>query len=55
MDRGAFIMHRVHRSTPDINPTTLQAVTKMKATITQRFDLDGALVDTESDNHFCFF
>lgn len=27
----------------------------MKATITQRFDLDGILADAESDCRFCFF
>ena len=27
----------------------------MKATITQRFELDGCLVDAESDCRFCFF
>jgi len=30
------------------------AVTKMKATITQRFLLDGCEVDAESDCRFCF-
>jgi hypothetical protein len=55
MDRGAFIMHRVHGSTTDINKTATRAVTKMKATITQRFTLDGAQVDAESDCRFCFF
>ncbi|KAJ9294398.1 hypothetical protein DTO271G3_6973 [Paecilomyces variotii] len=55
MDRGAFIMHRVHGSTTDINTTATRAVTKMKATITQRFVLDGCEVDAESDCRFCFF
>ncbi|KAF9776967.1 hypothetical protein IL306_004771 [Fusarium sp. DS 682] len=32
-----------------------RAVTKMKATITQRFILDGFEVDAESDCRFCFF
>jgi len=53
MDRGAFIMHRVHGSTTDIQGN--RAVTKMKATITQRFELDGCEVDAESDCRFCFF
>ena len=53
MDRGAFIMHRVHGSTTDIRGN--RAVTKMKATITQRFELDGCEVDAESDCRFCFF
>lgn len=55
MDSGAFIMHRVHGSTTDINASATRAVTKMKATITQRFSLDGVQVDAESDCRFCFF
>lgn len=55
MDRGAFIMHRCHGSTTDINLDATRAVTKMKATITQRFNLDGCEVDAESDCRFCFF
>lgn len=37
MDHGAFIMHRVHGSSVDLAGT--RAVVKMKATITQRFEL----------------
>ncbi|KAH8812450.1 hypothetical protein F5884DRAFT_310112 [Xylogone sp. PMI_703] len=55
MDNGAWIMHRVHGSTTDINLSATRAVTKMKATITQRFDLNGVEVDAESDCRFCFF
>ncbi|KAK5065352.1 Vacuolar protease A [Exophiala bonariae] len=55
MDNGAFIMHRCHGISTDINPEATRAVTKMKATITQRFDLDGAEADAESDCRFCFF
>jgi hypothetical protein len=55
MDNGVFIMHRVHGSTTDINPSATRAVTKMKATITQRFMIDSCLVDAESDCRFCFF
>lgn len=55
MDAGAFIMHRVHGSTTDITPDATRAVTKMKATITQRFVLDGCEVDAEADCRFCFF
>lgn len=55
MDNGAFIMHRIHGSTTDINRDATRAVTKMKATITQRFNIDGAEVDAESDCRFCFF
>ena len=55
MDNGAFIMHRCHGSTTDITPDAARAVTKMKATITQRFVLDGCEVDAESDCRFSFF
>jgi len=55
MDKGAFIMHRCHGTTSDISPSLPRAVTKMKATITQRFVLDGCEVDAESDCRFCFF
>ncbi|EKG14434.1 hypothetical protein MPH_08423 [Macrophomina phaseolina MS6] len=55
MDKGAFIMHRCHGTTSDINPEGTRAVTKMKATITQRFRLDGVEVDAECDCRFCFF
>lgn len=55
MDNGAFIMHRCHGTSTDINSEATRAVTKMKATITQRFVLDGCEVDAESDCRFCFF
>ena len=62
MDKGAFIMHRVHGSTTDINPEATRAVTKMKATITQRFTLpmvgsqgESCEADAESDCRFIFF
>ncbi|KAH8799977.1 hypothetical protein F5882DRAFT_394244 [Hyaloscypha sp. PMI_1271] len=55
MDKGAFIMHRCHGTTTDISPSGLRAVTKMKATITQRFSIQGSEVDAESDCRFCFF
>lgn len=55
MDKGAFIMHRCHGVTTDISPDGIRAVTKMKATITQRFNLQGCEVDAESDCRFCFF
>jgi hypothetical protein len=53
INRGAFIMHRVHGSTTDIQGN--RGITKMKATITQRFILDECEVDAESDCRFCFF
>lgn len=56
MDKGVFIMHRIHGSTTDINPEANRAVTKMKATITQRFEFeDGIEADAESDCRFVFF
>ncbi|OQV00412.1 hypothetical protein CLAIMM_05907 [Cladophialophora immunda] len=55
MDSRAFIMHRCHGISTDIDPSASRAVTKMKATITQRFDLDGIEADAESDCRFCFF
>ncbi|KAL2830279.1 hypothetical protein BDW59DRAFT_158608 [Aspergillus cavernicola] len=55
MDKGAFIMHRCHGVTTDITPDAVRAVAKMKATITQRFKIDGVEVDAEADCRFCFF
>lgn len=55
MDKGAFIMHRCHGISTDINTDATRAVTKMKATITQRFVIQECEVDAESDCRFCFF
>ncbi|KAL1849490.1 hypothetical protein Plec18170_007397 [Paecilomyces lecythidis] len=55
MDKGAFIMHRCHGSSTEINPEGTRAVTKLKATITQRFEVDGAEFDVEADCRFCFY
>ncbi|KAK4993109.1 hypothetical protein LTR50_000595 [Elasticomyces elasticus] len=55
MDKGAFIMHRCHGASSDINASATLAVTKLKATITQRFTIDDCEVDAESDCRFCFF
>ncbi|CBF87308.1 hypothetical protein AN9274.2 [Aspergillus nidulans FGSC A4] len=55
MDNGAFIMHRCHGATTDITADATRAVTKLKATITQRFVIDGIEVDAEADCRFCFF
>ncbi len=55
MDKGVFIMHRCHGVSTDINLTATRAVTKMKATITQRFEIDGCEVDAEADCRFAFF
>jgi hypothetical protein len=55
MDNGAFIMHRCHGISSEVNLACTRAVTKMKATITQRFVLDGSEVDVEGDCRFLFF
>ncbi|KAJ7667125.1 PEP2-like protein [Mycena rosella] len=57
MDRGASIMHRIHGSSVDLATAGTRAVVKMKATITQRFELppNSVLVDAETDCRFCMF
>ncbi|KAL9090483.1 MAG: hypothetical protein Q9165_005244 [Trypethelium subeluteriae] len=55
IDNGAFAMHRCHGITTDIDPFATRAVTKMKATITQRFVLDDCEVDAEADCRFLYF
>jgi hypothetical protein len=55
MDKGAFIMHRCHGCTTDINEAGTLAVTKLKATITQRFTVENIEFDVEADCRFCFF
>ncbi|KAF4434804.1 pep2-like protein [Fusarium austroafricanum] len=55
VEKGSFIMHRCNGITTDITADATRAVTKMKATITQKFTLDGCEVDAESDCRFCFF
>ncbi len=54
MDEGAFIMHRCNGASTDIRLDSTRAVTKMKAVITQRFDIDGCEVDVEADCRFCY-
>lgn len=54
MDKGVMIHHRIHGTTTDIQGN--RAFTKMKATITQRFTLEGGIeADAESDCRFAFF
>ncbi|ODV94030.1 hypothetical protein PACTADRAFT_59921 [Pachysolen tannophilus NRRL Y-2460] len=53
--RGDFIMHREIGTLVDLNPKNGRAVGKMKATITQRFNIDGIPVDIECDTRFIFF
>ncbi|KAK3676652.1 hypothetical protein LTR78_003427 [Recurvomyces mirabilis] len=55
VDQGVFIMHRAHGVTSNLHLDAGRAVTKMKATITQRFELDGCEVDAEADCRFIFF
>ncbi|KAM0554868.1 hypothetical protein ACHAPJ_006603 [Fusarium lateritium] len=55
MDKGAFIMHRCHGSSTDINAAGTRGMTKLKATITQRFEVDGAEFDVEADCRFAFY
>jgi hypothetical protein len=55
MDRGTFVLHRIHGLATEINTAATLAVTKMKATITQRFVIDGCEVDVEMDCRFCYF
>ncbi|OJJ45866.1 hypothetical protein ASPZODRAFT_68951 [Penicilliopsis zonata CBS 506.65] len=52
---GDFIMHRENGTLVDLNPKTNRAVGKMKATITQRFTLDGIEFDVECDCRFIFW
>lgn len=53
--KGDFIMHRENGTLVDLNPSTLRAVGKMKATITQRFTFDNITFDIECDCRFIFF
>ena len=52
---GDFIMHRVNGVLVDLNLAQGRAVGKMKATITQRFTIDGIPCDVDCDNRFIFF
>ncbi|KAI9667092.1 MAG: hypothetical protein M1831_001269 [Alyxoria varia] len=52
---GDFIMHRVNGVLVDLNLERGRAIGKMKATITQRFTLDGIQCDVDCDNRFIFF
>ena len=53
--KGDFIMHRENGTLVDLNPSTKRAIGKMKATITQRFTIQGIQVDVECDCQFIFF
>ncbi|KAI2602552.1 hypothetical protein GGR54DRAFT_633889 [Hypoxylon sp. NC1633] len=61
--KGDFIMHRECGTLVDLNPSTHRAVGKMKATITQRFNIGGSeaigiepiVFDVDCDCRFHFF
>jgi len=53
--KGDFIMHRENGTLADVNLCKGRAIGKMKATITQRFDIEGTAVDIECDCRFIFF
>jgi hypothetical protein len=48
-------MHRENSTLVDLNSVKLRAIGKMKATITQRFNIHGCAVDVECDCRFIFF
>ena len=48
-------MHRENGTLVDLNPSTLRAIGKMKATITHRFHLENITFDMECDCRFIFF
>lgn len=52
---GDQIMHRENGTLVDLNLEKGRAVGKMKATITQRFKLDGIAFDVECDCRFIFW
>ncbi|EXJ74278.1 uncharacterized protein A1O5_02574 [Cladophialophora psammophila CBS 110553] len=52
---GDFIMHRENGTLANVNLATQRGLGKMKATITQRFTIQGIAVDVECDCRFIFF
>ncbi|CZR62145.1 related to pathogenicity cluster PEP2 [Phialocephala subalpina] len=52
---GDFIMHRENGTLIDLNLSKSRAVGKLKATITQRFTIEGMQVDIDCDVRFIFF
>lgn len=52
---GDFIMHRENGTLANVNLAKQRGIGKMKATITQRFILQGIPVDIECDCRFIFF
>ncbi|KIW65533.1 hypothetical protein PV04_07787 [Phialophora macrospora] len=52
---GDFIMHRENGTLANVNLAKQRGIGKMKATITQRFTIEGVPVDVECDCRFIFF
>ena len=52
---GDFIYHRVNGVLTELNLAKGRAVGKMKATITQRFTIQGVECDIDCDSQFIFF
>lgn len=52
---GDFIMHRENGTLANVNLAKQRGIGKMKATITQRFTIQGIPVDIECDCRFIFF
>ena len=52
---GDFIYHRINGVLVDLNLPKGRAVGKMKATITQRFKIQGIECDIDCDSQFLFF
>lgn len=48
-------MHRENSTLVELNPSKQRAIGKMKATITQRFQLAGGVADIDCDCRFIFF
>ncbi|KAJ5591596.1 uncharacterized protein N7459_001965 [Penicillium hispanicum] len=54
-DNGDFIAHRECGTLANVNIDAGRAIGKMKATITQRFTIQGIPVDIDCDCRFIFF
>ena len=52
---GDFIMHRENGTLAEVNLAQGRGIGKMKATITQRFTIDGIPCDIDADGRFIFF
>jgi hypothetical protein len=54
-ERGEFITHREHGTLVDLNPAKKRAIGKVKATISQRFNIQECAIDVECDCRLIFF